>query len=659
MWAVGRGVFGIYDAAAAAERCLGYGPTVLHAVGRERSGRTASLPKPVVETLSVARVREWATAEAKAVLDVVLSWSVFRQQVIAPGHHGLGVASSLGRLLSVAPSRLRELRLFHYIRRLRSPPRWGVLCPVFFVPKDDLSDRMIYDGRGLNERCRRPPRLSFVPLHRMLRRITRPGVRLFLAYDFATFFVQFRVHPSVQSVFAARTRDGAWWRVTGVPMGWSWSPLLAQTVAETLAAEALRRFGDPTAHVFVYIDNVLFFFEGDGLSVRERAKRLDRVFRQVCCESGAVLKESASVLGTSVDWLGVRVTAGCRACNFRDRFVEKVRVVRDTLAAGVGSEVRFLWRSIALAVRALWVAGKPLALLRDPLRFLVHTARRLNKGSIAWGTRLLLWRDAQEQLSAVFRWVSGGGVFRVWEPDSRVLGVGVSDAAGGTGGHAGYVFRCGRRVVAARWVPSEATINGREFEALETGLVDVMAETHVSGTLYWGSDNTTAIAWSGASWSVEAGRCARAMRRWSLAERRRVDVSVVKVPGGGENPADVLTRVDERAPALCSGASWRVVFEVSCECGAICGEVSSRLRRLIGLPAWAAVPSLVVPSRVSTAAGAFSSRSRTVSSARCARARQASEFPGSLKRDRSPDSKEGREGKVLCRGGTCRGPLTV
>lgn len=588
IWVRAPGMFLAYESE---QRYLGYGLGGVRARGVgpgaeaiKRGGVWGDLAVPVVETVKVAEVIRWASQDAAEVLGAVGSWQGFVHAVIAPEELARGFQAEGGRRLLVTKLRLRRMRELQYIRPLRTRPEWGETCPVFFVPKEKNRERLIYNGRMLNARCRRPPEIGFVPLRKMLQRLTRPSVSGFASFDFVSWFVQLKVASEVGRAFAVQLQDGSLWRLTGVPMGWSWGPVVAQKVAQTLVDETVRRVGEDGIESFVYIDNVILAVLGeDGGSAR--LKRVEGIFREVCREVGAVIKEEATVIGRETDWLGVLITAGQRRARFRESFVEKVVTVDELL--GRCGTVRFHWKAVALAVRALWVAGRPLGEMMDALRWLVRSAAALNAGSTTWDTVGDMWSGAKEQLRSVYSWViREGGTFDVWEPAGPgIVAVGASDAAGGQGGARGYVWRSGKRMVVARIARAQGEavghINEEEFQAMCAGVKSCVASAP-SGVIVWYGDNIVANAWARRTWSPEHGRNSQLIEREFLMRQRGVELRVERVGGGSRNPADGMTRSSPSNPRLLPGASWEVTMELECECPSLCGRVLKGLRELLG-----------------------------------------------------------------------------
>ena len=93
-------------------------------------------------------------------------------------------------------------------------------------------------------------------------------------------------------------------------------------------------------------------------------------------------------------------------------------------------------------------------------RFLVRSSGCLAEGALTWESPIRLWAAAVHQLRCVFRWLASGGPFQVWESADLLLGVGVSDAAGGAG-CGGYIFRQGRLMIAVRMMLRDEHINAR------------------------------------------------------------------------------------------------------------------------------------------------------------------------------------------------------
>lgn len=539
------------------------------------------LPPPVVETVRVADLLEDCAPGDRWILESVCSWDAFVDNVLEPG---VQMRVHNARTIGVAQTRMHRMVELRYIRRIRagSVVRFGVACAVFFVPKDEVLDRLIWNGIPLNQMCRRPPSTNFVPIHDMLRVLCRSGVVWTLAYDFATWFVQLQVEETVQRVFLVRRRDGSYWRITGIPMGFAWAPVVAQIVAETVVRVVLKEIDDERVGAFVYIDNVLFYFVGE-LDM-EFVQRVDGVFRRVCKRFGVVLKESASVAGIKQDWLGVEIEAGKRRAKLRAKFCEKMASAWDVLKTVDEAEVIVWWRMIALVVRALWVTGQPLALVGDAMAWMARQAGALSKGVVNWSTSVRLWSLAWRQIGVVVDWVRGGAPFWVNIPQERILGYGVSDAASGVVGAKGFIARVGTFVRIVRIANvNDVHINEQEFEAACMGVTQMNNAVCGSGWLIWGSDSEVAMGWIRLGWSPSCHRNSRLRQMLMDVRGAERELKLVKVPGSGYNPADVLTRIG-RSWRMEQGRSWVYDTRVVCECRGICRHVLRFVWALLEVP---------------------------------------------------------------------------
>lgn len=579
---------GAYDLLSEVEIAAGYAVCPMSGVGLERGpsqGRSSEtgrdLPTPIVETVDVESLLPWVFEGDRWILEAMCSWGCFVKHVLGSEDVLAGVVDA--RLVNVSANRLRRMVELRYVRRIRigSSVKGGVACAVMFVPKDDEYDRLIWNGIPLNRRCQRPPPVAFVPIHEMLRALGTSRVVWALSYDFATWFIQLRVHPDVQRVFLIRCQDGSLWRITGVPMGFAWAPVVAQVIAESIVAEALRRIDDQRVRAFIYIDNVMLFFEGDCDS--SFVESVDRVFRQVCAEAGAVLKESAFVSGVQQDWLGIELVVGQSLAQLRRKFCEKVAALWDVLRDESAVELQVWWRMCALVVRSLWVTARPLATVGDVMSWMSRKAKEMQEGRVGWRTKVDMWSLARRQLAAVVDWVRLGGSFRIIVPADRVIACGVSDAAS-AGAARGFVFRVGRRLRMVRLANDDdgPHINVLEFQAAVAGITEVWQSCTESGWLVWGSDSTVAMGWIRLGWSPEVRRNGMLLELFDVM-RKGVDreLRLVKVPGGPKNVADVLTR--NGRGMLARGRSWCRDGWLSCGCRGICRHAMRLLWDTVGV----------------------------------------------------------------------------
>lgn len=544
-----------------------------------RSGDMRPLPKPVVETCSVQQVADALDPEDDAdllrTLRVVTNMAAFKEYVLGEGYR-----SDLTRRLRVPAERVRELKAKDYIRRVRNPSLYAFACTLFWVPKSDgKTDRTIFKGTPLNARCKRPHRTLFEPMPQMLQRLTDPEIKYFLAYDLSTWFVQLKLPEDIAGTFAVRLMDGSVFRVTGIPMGWTWAPAVAQAVTLALLRLTMRRLPaevrEQVAIQYAYIDNIIFALKDPRV-----ADEVDRCWRAVCAEHGVAIKESDTVKGTTVDWLGVELSAGSRDAMFRKRFRDKLVETWDLCVQGKVRTVRAWWRMVALAVHVLWTSQCVLTTLIQPLRWLSRTASSLHRGECTWSTEVTPWSGVAEDIGKVFEQAQRS--FQVRAVPERVIIRGQSDAA--ANGFSAFVVRKpGGNVTAARAgaTPQGIHINRSEMRIALAGIRWSLGQIgQEEGVIDWASDNTTAVAWLQRRWSSEwnMNEAISTLHEEMVAAGSRL--AIRHVPGVRCVP-DVLTRC-----ALYPGQQCRAPeaycreLVMACTCDGLCEHVADEVRRL-------------------------------------------------------------------------------
>lgn len=549
--------------------------------GPTREGqKVLPLPEPVAETVSVQAIADALDpvedADLLKTLRVVLSMEALREHVLAPDYRG-----DLSRTLRAPVERIRELRSKGYIKKLRNVPPHAFACSLFWVPKSDgKTDRTIFRGNPLNDRCRRPHKTLFVPLPVMLERMTDPEVKWYLSYDFCTWFIELELPPDVACLFVVVLRDGSVWRVVGVPMGWTWAPALAQAVTLGLIRITLRKLPPDVRECvhasFGYLDNVTF-----ALTSKEVAPVVDKCWREVLSQFGVAIKESDTESSASIDWLGVVVTAGIRTASFRPRFMEKIKELEQMRQAGNVITVRAWWRLVALAVHIRWVRQETLTDLITPLRWLSRTAKELTAGTTTWSSRAAPWAGVGEAIARAF--FDATRQFAIRAVPMQVIAWGQSDAAS-----------TGFRAFVARWPDGKVVlsrigqsipnthINKSETMAGMAGMLWVLEKLPkggAGGTIDWKTDNTTAEAWIQRRWSSEWEMNEAIAELHSAQVRVNARVMVSHVPGVDCVP-DVLTRCTVNPEQDCRAPPFYFhSFTTQCLCVGICAHVATEVQR--------------------------------------------------------------------------------
>lgn len=94
--------------------------------------------------------------------------------------------------------------------------------------------RAIFDGRLTSMFCRTPPPVNLTEVKEQLRLISEGHFKNFVVCDLRHWFHQVTLGQQIKRFFGIRLTDGSWWRWKTVPMGWSWSPYICQSVAYTI-----------------------------------------------------------------------------------------------------------------------------------------------------------------------------------------------------------------------------------------------------------------------------------------------------------------------------------------------------------------------------------------------------------------------------------------
>ena len=110
------------------------------------------------------------------------------------------------------------------------------LSSYFSVPKPDGLGRSIFNGRRVSKMFRVPPSVNLPYLPRTLRRLSQlsaSGSISLATGDIRHFFHQIEISVEIQKYFVILCQ-GKYYKWTRVPMGWSWSPYIAQALATLL-----------------------------------------------------------------------------------------------------------------------------------------------------------------------------------------------------------------------------------------------------------------------------------------------------------------------------------------------------------------------------------------------------------------------------------------
>ena len=280
----------------------------------------------------------------------------------------------------------------------------------FAVPKTEECSRAIFSGKALSERCPVPPTVNLISAGELIQLMRRHGAQNdgtfhVVTGDLRHWFHQISVPHWLRCLFGLKvqkTRQAYIWR--SLPMGWSWSPVIAQACAWSFLAfrdnqeTALipdgafsehmglpRWVATEAGHGFatVYYDNFLVVTAEKSQAVAWQA-RIDR--NRLPTQAGGVNVEIKGTTGKSqlitahemesdgLDYLGIlfRVDREARMLYVtprkREAWLHEARRVRDR--ASVRDAAAWIGRAIFAAL----CSGRPIFRI-DQGRTLLEMAR--------------------------------------------------------------------------------------------------------------------------------------------------------------------------------------------------------------------------------------------------------------------------------------------
>jgi hypothetical protein len=185
------------------------------------------------------------------------------------------------------------------------------ISTYFAILKTNGLARAIFNGKRFSNLCQPPPPTKLPDITRVLRAMERLAMDsrpALIVGDLKHCFHQYGLNPEIAKFFGLRTALGDFlWRT--LPMGFSYSPWVAQCIGFTLMMETLRLCGydvskyigeeDPPEYVAIYdadgklevvaalwYDNVMFFVRDAS-----RASKVKSTFQRLCNRYHIVLKE--------------------------------------------------------------------------------------------------------------------------------------------------------------------------------------------------------------------------------------------------------------------------------------------------------------------------------------------------------------------------------
>lgn len=273
-----------------------------------------------------------------------------------------------------------------------------VAASKFFpVPKKNNKKRAIIDSRDAGALCGKPPPVNLPPVPAVIR--TMASSKYFWAADLRHWFYQIPIHTNLQPLFSMRLRNDRnkrMWQMSVLPMGWSWSPFLAQCIAWSIILyrnardkECLYRPSDIPDHevpsnlplrddggnvvgqIILWYDNILISCEDEKVAVRWKA----RILQNALALSAMWGEDSCPPrVSSEVDYIGIHahydpatnVTQWCHTSDKCDKALtlskqlESPSLTPRTISQAVGYAI---WDH-TLRLRPLAYAHEAIDLLR-------------------------------------------------------------------------------------------------------------------------------------------------------------------------------------------------------------------------------------------------------------------------------------------------------
>lgn len=214
----------------------------------EDQGRLAAASMPL-DPIDVAHSFEYRKLVrprpfGRQALQMLTDGSYFRSNVLDGSRVGL---PSRETALAYA-GHLRELERSYVLQRIAretvNPMTWIITCGYFAVTKPGKAGaRSILNGRPVSSRCHVPPTVNLADVTDVIAYFkTYRGRPSFAVMDFRHYFHQIGLSKEVYQHFRIRCGTDAYFWTT-LPMGWSYSPYLAQALSWCVIIEAIEAVG--------------------------------------------------------------------------------------------------------------------------------------------------------------------------------------------------------------------------------------------------------------------------------------------------------------------------------------------------------------------------------------------------------------------------------
>ena len=400
------------------------------------------------------------------------------------------------------------------------PPRY-VGSYIFTHPEESkLRLRVVHDTLFANIAAKNVDPVQFTPLHKFLG--TLRNVSFAYTCDFAAFYYQFPVHPSIRGFFTARVGE-KFIRPTRLPMGFVHGAKMAQGVT----CEILRNAISSQLVNDAYIDGVAVAGVDEAAVAQSR-----HLFLVACNTVGIQLSEDSGVV-TQFTHRGVTIDLATKKFRLSSKFMEKFRV-RISMFDDNGKQTWGLFRStIGMILHSFLIFQEPIASIAPLMRFCVRHLTTYPSSTVTiWPSARPAWKHAEKCiLQNAWR-----DLPTLFSPD----GIIITDASTACETGGAVVIFDGSVHAVSFALPVEK-IHLMEADALIEALA--FART-VSKTANWLilMDNTTALYAFANGYSMSFELNERVKRLLVVADGCRLAYAYIPTKA---NPADQLSRCAE------------------------------------------------------------------------------------------------------------------
>ena len=504
-----------------------------------QEGVLPSLNPPVTETVIWENIRPFIPVDRWSVVQKILDPAMFKEEVLLE----TGQDEIDCKLPSFPRSVQKELLRLGYVRRSPTTPK--CLCRLFCVPRPDKKLRLIWDGRALNKMCFPPPKFHLRNTLDHVKDLFASSVHAYYILDMKTWFCQLKPHPKVARYFGTRLHDG-FFILVGLPMGWAWAPVIAQFVAEGVAACILRSLPElkQGGVIIVYIDNIIL---GLPQALVQSAELVADKVKRACDSVGAIIKEGSQKFGTRVEWLGVEIDCVLRKLRLKKTFVQKLfEATKDIMKAvtELSKSIRQWYAVLSCVIYAIWNLEGSLWRLPKQVEWMSSLSKLLLLRSENWESPTSIPRDTLKDMKGLLKQI----LKNKWSDlpldlaHTQPRAVGYSDASNTSMAWSFHSTKEMRLCVEVAPAKNDAIFE-RELMAMINGQSALIKALPPFSSYYWKTDNMGALFVSRRELSC-VWRMNEALGRLHTTKREKMVVADLAYVPSKENPADEPSRMN-------------------------------------------------------------------------------------------------------------------